>query len=165
MNIEIIDNFFEKDFFDGFQNFVMGQEFKWSRTDHTTSTEDNIQSLTYVLYNDDKGKVPDELYYKLRSAFASKINIHTFIRMKFNCYFATEDKQTFPYHVDQDCIAKFKTAVFYINTNNGGTKFKTGEFVESVANRIAIFDGDIEHATVTCTDQPARAVLNLNYIV
>ena len=55
------------------------------------------------------------------------------------------------------------TAILYINTNNGYTKFKKGGKVKSVANRMLIFDSQLEHAGVTCTDALRRVVVNFNY--
>ena len=56
-----------------------------------------------------------------------------------------------------------KTSVFYLNTNNGGTKFKRGKFVRSVGNRMITFDSNYDHTGVTCTDQNNRVVVNFNY--
>ena len=46
-----------------------------------------------------------------------------------------------PYHIDMENVT---TAIFYLNTNNGGTKFKT--FIKSRANRIVFFNSDHPHA-------------------
>ena len=62
-----------------------------------------------------------------------------------------------------DGFDRCKTAVLYLNTNNGYTKFKTGEQVESVENRLVLFDGNVQHAGTTCTDKRYRAVFNLNF--
>ena len=56
------------------------------------------------------------------------------------------------------------TAILYINTNNGWTRFKKGARVKSIANRIVIFDSNLEHSGVTCTDEKRRVVMNFNYI-
>ena len=57
-----------------------------------------------------------------------------------------------------------KTAIFYINSNNGYTEFEeTGEKVLSVANRVCIFDNGLQHAGVTTTDTINRVVVNVNY--
>ena len=56
------------------------------------------------------------------------------------------------------------TAVFYLNTNNGYTRFKTGEKIESLSNRLVVFPRGMQHTGATCTDEPARVVLNLNFI-
>jgi hypothetical protein len=61
-------------------------------------------------------------------------------------------------------IPAMYTAVFYLNTNNGYTKFEDGTTVESIANRLVIFPTELMHTGSTCTDVKARCVLNLNFI-
>ena len=56
------------------------------------------------------------------------------------------------------------TAIYYLNTCNGYTMFKDGTKVESVENRMLIFDGNELHCGASCTDEKARVVLNLNYL-
>ena len=56
-----------------------------------------------------------------------------------------------------------KTAVFYVNSNNGYTKLKNGTIIKSEENKIAIFDGETEHTGTTCTDEEFRVVVNINY--
>jgi len=55
------------------------------------------------------------------------------------------------------------TAIYYLNTNNGYTAFRDGSKIESIANRMVIFDGSTEHSGTTCTDADSRLVLNINY--
>ena len=57
------------------------------------------------------------------------------------------------YHTDGPELGPHKTAILYMNTCNGYTKFKKGGKVKSVENRVVIFDSDLEHAGVTCTDE------------
>ena len=57
-----------------------------------------------------------------------------------------------------------KTAIFYINSNNGYTVFKDNSKVISRENRLCLFNGHIEHAGVSCTDARRRIVLNINYL-
>ena len=42
-------------------------------------------------------------------------------------------------------------------------KFKNGDKVESVANRVVIFDSKLQHQAVSCTDEKVRVVINFNY--
>ena len=80
-------------------------------------------------------------------------------------------------HVD---YPNMKTAAFYINTNNGYTKFRRewGDWavvngypedpdheriVESRSNRMVIFDSNLEHSGYTCTDEKVRVLVNFNY--
>jgi len=52
-----------------------------------------------------------------------------------------------------------------LNTCNGWTKFKKGGKVDCVANRVVIFNSNLEHAGITCTDQKRKVVINFNYYV
>ena len=67
------------------------------------------------------------------------------------------------YHVDN----KHKgttTAVYYINTNDGYTKFKKNKKkINSVENRMIVFDSNLEHLGTTTTNAKRRLVLNFNY--
>ena len=51
-----------------------------------------------------------------------------------------------------------------MNTNNGKTIFKHGEEVNSVANRMVIFNSNLEHAATSHTDEKTRVVVNFNYV-
>ena len=56
------------------------------------------------------------------------------------------------------------TSIFYLNSNNGGTKFEDGTFVNSVSNRMVTFDCSLKHAPVSCTDSDRRVVASINYL-
>ena len=67
----------------------------------------------------------------------------------------------------QDIVTKheYKTAILYLNTNNGYTKFSTGEKVMSERNKLISFDGHLEHTgTTNSCDEPRRVCLNINYL-
>lgn len=67
------------------------------------------------------------------------------------------------YHTDFsfDC----KTAVYYVNTNNGYTLFKDGTKINSIENRFVVFDSSMEHTGVSQTDTKVRCLINLNYVL
>ena len=67
------------------------------------------------------------------------------------------------WHVDN--LPCSTTAILYMNTNNGWTEFKKRGRVKSVANRAVIFDSNLEHRGVTCTDVERRVLINFNYEV
>ena len=56
------------------------------------------------------------------------------------------------------------TSILYLNTNNGWTAIKGYGKVENVANRMVIFDSNLQHSGVTCTDKNRRVVINFNYV-
>ena len=56
------------------------------------------------------------------------------------------------------------TSILYLNTNNGYTKFKSGEKVESVANRLVTFPSMMMHTGTTNTcNSPYRMCMNINW--
>ena len=92
---------------------------------------------------------------KVKKLFKAKVNIRT----------RTSKIYRSEYHVDIiEKIEGHKTAIYYLNTNDGYTLFKSGEKVNSVGNRIVIFDGHQYHCGTSCTDQNIRSVLNINFI-
>lgn len=58
---------------------------------------------------------------------------------------------------------KYKTAIYYVNTNNGYTELKNKEKIKSVSNSLAIFASSTEHRVVTQTDSKYRLLININY--
>jgi|GEM_PF-456180 len=56
-----------------------------------------------------------------------------------------------------------KTAIYYVNSNNGKTILEDNVEVESIANRLLVFNSDLEHTGTTCTDSKVRCVINLNF--
>jgi len=60
-------------------------------------------------------------------------------------------------------LKQWTTSIFYINTNNGYTKFEDGTKVESVANRMLTFPTNMKHSGTACTDQKYRIIINFNY--
>ena len=86
------------------------------------------------------------------------------LRVSLNLTFATPNPYVSEFHVDTD-VPNSSTCVYYLNTNNGGTKFqKSGEIVRSQRNRCVIFPSHFSHAAVNTTDTKLRWVLNINYL-
>ena len=82
--------------------------------------------------------------------------------MKLNFIPRTEKIIRHGFHIDTEEYSK--TSILYFNTNDGYTEFeKTGERVQSVANRIVTFDSSEKHLGTTCTNDYARLVLNINW--
>ena len=63
----------------------------------------------------------------------------------------------------QDAPYPMKAALLYLNDNNGYTGFEDGTKVDSVCNRVALFDGSVPHYSATPTNAKERLVLNFNY--
>ena len=57
-----------------------------------------------------------------------------------------------------------KSAILYINTCDGYTKFEDGTKIDSVANRMLVFEGETLHTSSSTTDQVVRCNINFNYV-
>ena len=90
----------------------------------------------------------------------SKILVNL-LRAKSNLYGRTQELVHHDNHIDM--AFPHKGGIFYVNSNNGGTRFEDNTFIESVRNRALLFSGKISHETVTQTDTNFRFNININY--
>ena len=103
----------------------------------------------------------DSVFLPFVFPIGDSLGIKKLYRVKANLTPRTAEHRFTGYHLDGfDCP---HTAIYYINSNNGWTDFKNGDKVESVANRVVIFDSNLEHQAVSCTDEKVRVVINFNY--
>jgi hypothetical protein len=152
--MQIIDNFLSDNEFGEVFRMIADTEFPWFYGLVTSGSK--YSQFTHCFYNHDQ---PTDYYPKLRF-FREKLKVKSLVRIKANLNPRTETLQEYDYHIDYEDM---KTAILYLNTCNGYTKFKTGEKVDSVKNRIVIFDSNLEHTGTSCTDQYGRLVINFNY--
>ena len=64
-------------------------------------------------------------------------------------------------HIDYDF--QHNGAIFYVNTNNGKTILEDDIEIDSVENRLLIFDASKPHCSTHCTDEKIRVNINFNY--
>ena len=100
-------------------------------------------------------------YFKILNPIIEKLKVNSLIRIKSNLKIVTSKPFNSKPHKDQsfDC----KVALYYLNTNNGYTIINNKK-VNSIKNRIVLFDSSVEHYGVTCTDELMRIVINFNYV-
>ena len=167
---KVIDNFLEDGPFEQLQMLMMGKNFTWFYSPHKVYSKHKKDSIEQnQLYNFqffhpfyNRLNIRSNYYDQLKPLM-SKIDPIFIHRIKANCTPYTEKIRDFDMHTDVGI--KCKTAVYYINTNNGYTKFKDGSKVDSVANRIVIFPSHMKHSGSTCSDEKVRVVINLNYVL
>lgn len=162
MSATIIDNFLPEDDWQKIHAALMGNEFPWYYNDTilTDNDENNPYDFqfTHIFYS---WYMPTSSNFALLAPLIQKINPMSLLRIKANLSGRTPEITEGGYHTDydSDCI----TAVYYINSNDGYTKFETGQKVESVKNRFVFFPSHLAHTGSTCTNQKARCLINLNY--
>ena len=157
--IQIIDNFLPEEEFASIQSFIMGGEFKWFYVDGRTTSDDGLYIMVHIFFQPDVG--PNSEHLDMWNTFMNKLEAKKCERIKANLTFKTSTIEPAFFHYD---FEDMKTAVFYINTNNGYTEFESGVRVKSVANRVCIFDSNLKHRGTTHSEGGhQRVVVNFNY--
>ena len=157
--IQIIDNFLPEEEFKSIQSLLLGEQFYWFYQEGRTASDDGLYLMLHMFYQPEVGS--NSRHIDIWNTFMNKVEAKKCTRIKANLTLKTSTIEPAPFHNDYDDM---KTATFYINTNNGYTEFKNGVKVQSVANRVCIFDSNLEHCGTTHTEGgPQRVVVNFNY--
>ena len=171
--MKIIDNFLSDYQFKQIQSIFLGDEFSWYWNDTIVFPyEDGYNPKDYQFTHTIFDRRPpwngsnSDYYQSLKhTSLFTLLGTNEFHRIKANLNPRTIFNKSGGWHVDVEGYPQIKnTAVYYLNTCNGYTKFKKGGKVKSVENRIVIFDSSLKHAGYTCTDQKRRVVINFNWI-
>ena len=161
--MKIIDNFLEESDFKYIQEVMSNHQFPWyyhDKIDSVVQETDNFQ-FCHGFYSANKGFHGD--YHELLHPILGKLNAQYVLKAKANLNVRGDGSMIGDYHIDVD-VESAKTAIFYVTTNNGYTLLETGEKIESIANRIVIFDSDIKHTGFSATDSKTRILININFI-
>ena len=167
MEKKVIDNFLPNYQFDQLQSLLMSNEFDWYYNDGISYEGDAFYQFIHLFYSGNPsptGRVyrPTQTFHWIEP-YLSFFNMKKIYRIKSNLTTGTVSHHKAGYHIDN--VPCSTTAILYMNTCNGGTEFKKGGIIKSVANRAVIFDPTLEHRSVTCTDKKRRIVINFNYDV
>ena len=90
-----------------------------------------------------------------------KFDMQCFHRVKANFYPWTETLKTHPWHTDY--YFPHKGALFSLNTCDGYTEFIDGTKVDSVENRMMLFNPRVKHRSTTTTNDKGMSNINFNY--
>ena len=161
--MKIIDNFLPTQEFNHLSGIILSDYFPWYWNPRTTSYDNTPQMIhNFTLYDKKNSTYLDiiedsKLFEKLGASYVAKC--------KANLNYKTTENNVGSFHTDfsGDSMKGITTSILYINTNNGGTQFSDGTRVKSVANRLVKFDCSQEHASVSCTDEDRRVLINVNY--
>jgi hypothetical protein len=166
--MKIIDNFLPEDDFKIIQNTFLNDEFPWFLTPFKIQKIKNRNSELNELYNFQfthnlySQFSPKSLHIETINSILLRLNPSALIKIKANLTPITNDIVTYGYHTDSESTTSY-TGVYYLNSNNGVTLFEDGGTVESVANRMLIFNSALKHSGTSCTDQKVRCVINFNF--
>jgi hypothetical protein len=171
-NYKIVDNFFPLDVFNELYEALLPPPSKlievkpqlcWGYTPSVKNTTNKGKEdlklfyLTHLIY---EHTILSPLYNKI-IPHCKPFDIKSLIRIKINMYPNTEILKEHGMHIDYDF--PHKAGILSINTCDGYTKLEDGTKIDSVANRMLLFDASTPHTSSTCTDQPVRVNINFNY--
>tara|TARA_Y100000310_G_C20265729_1_gene615691 strand:+ start:58 stop:669 length:612 start_codon:yes stop_codon:yes gene_type:complete len=100
-------------------------------------------------------------FFNMIMPHCKPLDIKSLMRIKINMYPNTEIIHEHGMH--SDFPFSHKSALLSINTCDGYTKLEDGTKIDSVANRMLLFDASKLHTSSTCTDQSVRVNINFNY--
>ena len=123
----------------------------------TDRENDSMYYFTHNFYTD----YQKSDWFHIISSILDFIKPKVLIRAKANMYPSTPVITHHDPHVD--LTYEHKGAIFYVNTNNGVTVLEDGTEVESIENRLLLFDSSKKHNSTSCTDAKVRVNINFNY--
>ena len=154
--MQVIDNFLSEDEFKNLRSYISSTSFPWYFG--LVTTDSKTAQFVHTFYANDAptSSWPYVEFFRLR------LNMASLVRIKVNLNPRTETVQVHKdaFHTDYPDIT---TAVYYLNTCDGYTLFEDGTKVNSVENRIVIFDSNMRHTGTSCTNESGRLVMNINY--
>ena len=165
--MKIEDNFLDQNIFDNLQNWILGENFAWYYNS-TIVYRNEISDKFGFIHGFYRYDAPQSSYFENLKPILEIINPISLWRIKANLRTRTSKSEESSFHSDMDIMSEEKrkqwtTSIFYVNTNNGYTKFEDDTKVESIANRMVTFPTNLRHRGTSCTDEKTRVVINFNY--
>ena len=174
MNYEIIDNALSEEDLLQIQDVMMySSKFPWYLNDEITTEKEKSSGFyaTHMFFYNgadadhkifsDPEKVNVSPWISIMQPVLKILNPKSILRVKGNFYPRTNFVEEHQPHIDYPFC--HSAALFYVNTCNGFTRLEDGSIIDSVANRLLLFDGSLYHNSTTCTDQTGRFNINFNF--
>ena len=157
--MEIIDNALSLDGYKRIANTLLNRQFGWHFSGKISAKDaDDGYYFAHEFY---ASYGPTSEHTELLFPIIDILQPRAIIRMKANLYPSLPTLSVHGFHVDQ--TYEHKGAIYYVNNNDGYTELEDGTKIESVANRLVLFDSSKPHRSTGCTDAPVRVTINFNY--
>ena len=169
--MKIIDNAINYEDFNRIKSIMTSLDFQWfynHSVEFDSSNYGGYDSNYYFTHlfmfnegHDDKYVHSTSDWFDILTPIIGVLKPKSLIRVKGNMYPSTPKIIHHKNHVDMEY--EHKGALFYINSNDGLTVLHDGTEIESVENRLLLFDASKEHHSTTCTNDKVRINVNFNY--
>ena len=171
MNYKILDNALNQNSFQDLQKHFFGSDMSWYYNNMTIDNEvDESYYFSHWLYKEHE--IKSNMFRSVYNLFDPILDLRSLFSIRANLTLKREDKLNTSWHIDVEPYSlfngesvNFKTALFYLNTNNGSTFLDKNEKheVQAIENRLVIFDASVLHCNEYSSNTKERIVLNFNY--
>ena len=175
--MKIIEDFLSQSQFNHIKDTLLSDTFPYYYQPHVLEGYDDLGGIFKIPKKDEnadyffshnlytsKDKQSDrKLLDTILLPIILKLDVKQLVRAKVNLYTNQHRHIHTQYHIDSH-NEDVKAAIYYVNTNNGYTKFETGEKASSLENSIVLFDAHKRHKAVSQTDTKTRVNININYL-
>ncbi len=162
MTTQIIDNCLPIKFFKEIQSKVITNAFLWQfnmTLNNAQSAENTDSYFSHVVYFND---MPNSGFYNDICPILKYLpDFHSLIRIKVNLYPRQDVLTEHTPHLDNPY--PHKGAILYLNTCDGFTRLPD-RTVDSIENRLLVFDASVKHNSTNTTTPPGRFNININYL-
>lgn len=161
MHYRVIDNFLPNNEFKSIKNLILDEYFPWYYYRYTA--EHTTHSYDFQFVHNFFNLIPRSDYFPNLKPLIDSLEAAALLRIKANLTPRSPEPFINKYHLDIEDVRGL-SGIFYINTNNGFTELDRSIRIESVENRLLLFDNRTIHAGSTNSDSQTRILLNLNFI-
>ena len=161
----VYDNFLSPAEFGNIKGYLGADgKFPWklgARINNNDQTNDDMYFATLVFHSYDGwfSDVEGDIFQLI----SSKIHMEALFRIKANMYFPSRSGKVEHHAPHIDSSFKHQGALFYLTTCDAPTTMADGTAIESVENRLLLFDPVTNHSSSSPTNAPYRQTINFNY--
>ena len=161
--MKIIKNFLQEEDFLRIQKVLLDSNFPWFYNSGVVNDLDRVNNFqfTHTFYADN---LVCSNYFNLIKPIVDNIKLLSILSIKANLLTRTNLNVEHGFHTDYVNQKNVTTGIFYVNDNNGYTKFKNGKISTSEKNKFIEFNSTNSHTGSSCTDENIRVIINFNYI-
>jgi hypothetical protein len=162
MEFKIIDNFLDKNYLQELKKAVFSPDTPWFFRESITDYKKDEEKYWYN-HNIYFEQEPKSGLFPHIKIVLNKLNAVAINEIRVNSMNSLKEHYECEWHVDKNF--KCKTAILYLNTCNGYTLLKTNPEtkINTIENRIVIFNSELKHKAVSATDTKRRILINFNY--
>jgi|MEHZ01.5.fsa_nt_MEHZ011328834.1_2 hypothetical protein len=160
----IITNFLNQNAFNSIKELLLDETVPWLYNSGVNMPNAADYQFVHGIWSASASAIPTSLdIWNSMSPILTYLEPSVLLKIKANLRTKTNKIEESDYHCDI-VIPGSLTAIFYINTCDGYTKFKDGDKIKSVENTLIVFPSNLHHLGTTCTDEKRRVLININFI-